>query len=46
MTVDFALTHFYRLAVDDFVLMYDAYRLYRKFKPQDRSVQEFSEVRI
>ncbi len=44
MTLDFALTHFYRLVVDDLVLMYDVYHLYGKYKTSNRSIQEFSEV--
>jgi hypothetical protein len=44
MSLDFALTQFYRLVVDDLILMYDAYVFYNRFKKDKRSLKEFSEV--
>lgn len=46
MTVDFALTQFYRLVVDDIVLLCDVYMYYRRFKTDNRSIKEFSEVLV
>jgi hypothetical protein len=46
MTVDFALTQFYRLVVDDIVLLFDVYMYYRRFKTDNRSIKEFSEVTL
>jgi hypothetical protein len=44
MSLDFALTQFYRLVVDDLILMYDVYFFYSRYKKDKRSLKEFSEV--
>jgi hypothetical protein len=44
MSLDFALTQFYRLAVDDLIIMYDAYHFYGKLKPKGKTINEFVEV--
>lgn len=45
MSLDFALTQFYRVLLDDIVLIYDAYSVYCSNKPyKQRSLKEFSEV--
>jgi hypothetical protein len=44
MSLDFALTQFYRLVVDDLILMYDVYLFYSRYKKDKRSLKEFSEV--
>lgn len=44
MSLHFALIRFYRLAVDDLIIMYDAYSFYSKLKPKGKSIKEFTEV--
>lgn len=45
MSLDFALTQFYRVLLDDLVLIYDAYTVYTKKRSYaSRSLKEFSEV--
>lgn len=45
MSLDFAVTQFYRVLLDDILLLYDAYRIYaRNRKYQERTFKEFSEV--
>eukprot|EP01031_Cornospumella_fuschlensis_P036810 gene36810-44653_t len=47
MSLDFAVTQFYRVLLDDILLLYDAYRIYAKNrKYQDRSFKEFSEALV
>ena len=45
MSLDFALTQFYRLAIDDIVLMVDVFLFYRRFKKDKRSIKEYVEVK-
>eukprot|EP01033_Poteriospumella_lacustris_P021431 gene21431-15907_t len=42
--LDFKITQFYRLVVDDLILMSDAYNSYCKFKPRGRSLDEYLHV--
>lgn len=44
MALDFHLTQFYRLVVDDLILMYDTYEIYKEYKPKGRSIQEYLNV--
>lgn len=44
MTLDFQITHFYRLVVDDLILMSDAYSLYRKYKTRGRTLDEYLHI--
>eukprot|EP00981_Chlorochromonas_danica_P007679 scaffold1863_cov166-Ochromonas_danica.AAC.4 len=45
MSLDFALTQFYRVLLDDLLLIYDAYTVYSKKRSYgSRSLKEFSEV--
>lgn len=44
MSLDFAITQFYRLVVDDLILMYDVYLFYSRYKKSNRSIREYSEV--
>lgn len=44
MSLDFVLTHFYRLVVHDFVLLSDVYWFYSKGRPEGKTVEEFAEV--
>ncbi|RYY88115.1 hypothetical protein EON63_02965 [archaeon] len=44
--MDFAITQFYRVLLDDILLLYDAYRIYaRNRKYSERTFKEFSEVK-
>jgi len=45
MSLDFFITHFYRLIVHDMVLMSDVYWFYAQKRKEGKSIQEFSEVR-
>jgi len=44
MSLDFFVTHFYRLVVHDMVLMSDVYWFYTQKRKEGRSLQEFSEI--
>lgn len=46
MSLDFFVTHFYRLVVHDVVLMSDVYWFYTAGRREGQSVQEFAEVRV
>jgi hypothetical protein len=45
MSMDFVLTHFYRLVVHDVVLLNDVYSFYCAGRTEGKTVNEFSEVR-
>lgn len=44
MSLDFYVTHFYRLVVHDMVLMNDVYWFYSQNRKEGKSIKEFSEV--
>jgi hypothetical protein len=46
MSLDFFVTHFYRLVVHDVVLMSDVYWFYTAGRREGQSVQEFAEVLV
>jgi hypothetical protein len=46
MSLDFFVTHFYRLVVHDVVLMSDVYWFYTAGRLEGQSVQEFAEVLV
>jgi hypothetical protein len=45
MSMDFVLTHFYRLVVHDVVLLNDVYSFYCAGRTEGKTVNEFAEVR-